>query len=620
VALTTKYRTDIDGLRAVSILAVMCFHFGLPAFGGYVGVDVFFVISGYVITLSLLGDLVAGKFSILAFYERRVRRIFPALIFTFILCWLAAWLLFLPADFLDFSNSLLSSATFVSNIYFWKNSGYFDTSAQLRPLLHTWSLSVEEQFYVFMPIAVYLTHRFLRARWLLAFVPVLLASFALSAFATYTAPTANFFVLPTRAWELLLGALLVFAHLPAARGRIAEALALCGAALIAFAIVAYSDATPFPGVSALAPCVGAVLLIYAGTHAQTSVGRLLTLPPIVFIGKISYSLYLVHWSIIVFTRHATLREPTDLQIVLIAVASFALATFSWAVIERPFRWPKKRIPRARLLFGGAGAMALAALVGATGVLLHGIPGRLSGPVQQAQIDPDTWMTGVCFLLDDQDYRAWNADRCRRTSGYGENALLWGDSFAAHYVPGLIANADNLTANVFQYTAAGCPPVLSYYSYARPNCQKFNAHVLEIIPRYDIKTVVMAARWLDMRQRGLDTLAATIASLKAAGVDVWVIGQSTEFLTDVATIAHKNGGTGSTDMWPLAFDRGLNEKVRQAAAGATFVDPLSHLCSGKECLYRSGGHLIYADSAHFSDLGSAQAVLAYFPLMRRERTP
>ena len=470
MALTTKYRTDIDGLRAVSILAVMCFHFGLPAFGGYVGVDVFFVISGYVITLSLLGDLVAGKFSILAFYERRVRRIFPALIFTFILCWLAAWLLFLPADFVDFSNSLLSSATFVSNIYFWKNSGYFDTSAQLRPLLHTWSLSVEEQFYVFMPIAVYLTHRFLRARWLLAFVPVLLASFALSAFATYTAPTANFFVLPTRAWELLLGALLVFAHLPAARGRIAEALALCGAALIAFAIVAYSDATPFPGVSALAPCVGAVLLIYAGTHAQTSVGRLLTLPPIVFIGKISYSLYLVHWSIIVFTRHATLREPTDLQIVLIAVASFALATFSWAVIERPFRWPKKRIPRARLLFGGAGAMALAALVGATGVLLHGIPGRLSGPVQQAQIDPDTWMTGVCFLLDDQDYRAWNADRCRRTSGYGENALLWGDSFAAHYVPGLIANADNLTANVFQYTAAGCPPVLSYYSYARPNCQ------------------------------------------------------------------------------------------------------------------------------------------------------
>jgi len=620
VALTTKYRTDIDGLRAVSILAVMCFHFGLPAFGGYVGVDVFFVISGYVITLSLLGDLVAGKFSILAFYERRVRRIFPALIFTFILCWLAAWLLFLPADFVDFSNSLLSSATFVSNIYFWKNSGYFDTSAQLRPLLHTWSLSVEEQFYVFMPIAVYLTHRFLRARWLLAFVPVLLASFALSAFATYTAPTANFFVLPTRAWELLLGALLVFAHLPAARGRIAEALALCGAALIAFAIVAYSDATPFPGVSALAPCVGAVLLIYAGTHAQTSVGRLLTLPPIVFIGKISYSLYLVHWSIIVFTRHATLREPTDLQIVLIAVASFALATFSWAAIERPFRWPKKRIPRARLLFGGAGAMALAALVGATGVLPHGIPGRLSGPVQQAQIDPDTWMTGVCFLLDDQDYRAWNADRCRRTSGYGENALLWGDSFAAHYVPGLIANADNLTANVFQYTAAGCPPVLSYYSYARPNCQKFNAHVLEIIPRYDIKTVVMAARWLDMRQRGLDTLAATIASLKAAGVDVWVIGQSTEFLTDVATIAHKNGGTGSTDMWPLAFDRGLNEKVRQAAAGATFVDPLSHLCSGKECLYRSGGHLIYADSAHFSDLGSAQAVLAYFPLMRRERTP
>src|SRR5262249_22507295 len=350
--------------------------------------------------------------------------------------------------------------------------------------------------------------------------------------------------------------------------------------------------------------------------AQTSVGRLLTLPPMVFIGRISYSLYLVHWPIIVFTRHAELREPTDLQIVLIAVASFALATFSWAVIERPFRWPKKRILRARLLLGGAGAMVLAALVGAADVLRHGMPGGLSGPVQQAQIEQGPWMPGVCFLLGDPDHRAWNADSCRRTSGHRENALLWGDSFAAHYAPGLIANADNITANVFQYTAAGCPPVLSYYSYARPNCQKFNAHVLEIIRRYDIKAVVMAARWRDMRQRGLGGLTATIASLKAAGVDVWVIGQSTEFLTDVAKIAHKNGTSGA-DVWPLAFDRGLNEKVRQAAAGATFVDPLSHLCSGDECLYRSGGHLIYFDNEHFSDLGSARAVLAYFPLMRRE---
>jgi len=229
--------------------------------------------------------------------------------------------------------------------------------------------------------------------------------------------------------------------------------------------------------------------------------------------------------------------------VLIAVVSFALATFSWAVIERPFRPPKKRIPRARLLFGGAGTMGLAALVGAADVLLA--PGRFSGSVQQAQIDRDTWMTGVCFLLGDPDYRA-NADRCRRTSGHRENALMWGDSSAVHYAPGLIANADNLTANVFQYTAAGCPPVLSYYSYARPNCQKFNAHVLEIIRRYDIKTVVMAARWLDKPPVRLRGLAATIASLKAAGVDVWVIGQSTECLTDVATIAHKNGGNGGAD--------------------------------------------------------------------------
>jgi peptidoglycan/LPS O-acetylase OafA/YrhL len=618
--MTSKYRADIDGLRAVSVLAVMGFHFGLAAFGGgFIGVDVFFVISGYVITLSLLGDLAAGRFSILAFYERRVRRIFPALIFTFALSWLAAWLLLLPSHFLDFSNSLLSSATFVSNLYFWKNSGYFDNSAQLRPLLHTWSLSVEEQFYLFMPVAVYLIHRYLKMRWALLLVPALLASFALSVFATYTAPTANFFLLPTRAWELLVGAMLAFAHLPAARGRIADGLALAGIGLIAFSVVFYSDATPIPGVGALAPCLGAALLIYTGMHAQTYVGRFLMLGPMVFIGKISYSLYLVHWPIIVFARHAALREPTNLQLVLIALASVGLATFSWAYVERPFRWPKKPVPRAQLLWGGAGAMAFAALIGAAGVLSQGIPGRFGAGVKEAQVEQGTWKTGVCFLLGDPDYRAWNADACRRTSGKAQNALLWGDSFAAHYAPGLVANTSNLTANFFQYTAAGCPPILSYYSYARPHCQAFNAHVFSIIRTHDIKTVVLSARWRDMRTRGFGGLADTIAALKNAGVDVWVIGQSTEFLTDVSAIAQRNGQSGGADAWPLAFDRGLNTKLRQAATGATFVDPLDFLCKGEDCTYSRQGQLIYADYGHFSPMGSARAVLDYFPLIQRTGT-
>ena len=221
----------------------------------------------------------------------------------------------------------------------------------------------------------------------------------------------------------------------------------------------------------------------------------------------------------------------------------------------------------------------------------GFRGVSAGRSRRRKIEQGTWKTGVCFLLGDPDYRAWNADACRRTSGKAQNALLSGNSFAAHYAPGLVANTSNLTANFFQYTAAGCPPILSYYSYARPHCQAFNAHVFSIIRTQDIKTVVLSARWRDMRTRGFGGLADTIAALKSAGVDVWVIGQSTEFLTDVSAIAQRNGRTSSgADAWPLAFDRGLNGKIREAAVGATFVDPLDYLCTGEDCNYRRHGSI------------------------------
>jgi peptidoglycan/LPS O-acetylase OafA/YrhL len=198
-----SYRRDIDGLRAIAVLAVVFFHCGLPiASGGYVGVDMFFVISGYVIALTLLRDLEAGRFSIRRFYEKRIRRIFPALIFVLAVCWIAAWILLLPDDFFDFSRSMLTSALSVSNFYFWRTSGYFETSALLRPLLHTWSQSVEEQFYLIAPAALWFCYRFFNARFSLLFAPAALLSLGLSIYATDTAPTANLVLGPTRAWEL----------------------------------------------------------------------------------------------------------------------------------------------------------------------------------------------------------------------------------------------------------------------------------------------------------------------------------------------------------------------------------------------------------------------------------
>jgi hypothetical protein len=236
----------------------------------------------------------------------------------------------------------------------------------------------------------------------------------------------------------------------------------------------------------------------------------------------------------------------------------------------------------------------------------------------AEDKADHWKTGTCFLLNDPDYRQWDAKACTRTTGAPQNALLWGDSFAAHYVPGILENAGIMSANVMQYTAAGCPPVLDYYSYARPRCQEFNRHALEIIKQYDIKTVILSSRWADLESRGLEMVRSTIEALTKAHVDVWLLGQSTEFATDVWVIDYRKGrGANGVDAWPLAFDRDINSRLRGFSGAAHFIDPLDYLCHEQTCAYRDKGELLYADYGHFSTLGSSRAVRAYFPLYRRE---
>ena len=610
----TVYRADIDGLRAISVLGVLFFHVGIPGFsGGYVGVDVFFVISGYVITLRLAEDLKAGEFSILSFYERRIRRLFPALICVLAACWIAALVLFSASYFDDFSKSLRASALFVSNIYFWRASGYFDNSALLRPLLHTWSLSVEEQFYLVMPIAMFLAYRFLRKRLTETFAVVAMLSLALSIFAGDTAPTANFYLLPTRAWELLLGTLLATSgRLPYSRG-LAEGVGIAGLALVLAPIHLYDEATPFPGLTALPSCLGAVLLIYSGGSGPTLAKRLLSFTPLVFIGLISYSLYLIHWPMIVFTRYATLQEPTSFGAVAIIASSVALAFLSWRFVERPLRHQRKGVPRSRVIAGGAVSMGLVALLGAA-PMVYG-PTLMAGAAQSTEPKADTWRTGKCFLMSGADLANWTAEACALSPGKSENVLLWGDSFAAHYVPGLIANAPDATVNFIQYTAAGCPPVLSYYSYARPHCRDFNQNVSKLIKDHDIKAVVLAARWRDIQQRGLQLVGETIDMLTKAGVEVWLVGQSPEFIVAVQTVA-LNSRAAANGAWDLAFDPRINDRLRGYSGPAHFIDPLSALCSERRCRFRDGEQFLFADYGHFSGLGSARAVRAYFPYIRR----
>lgn len=624
-----KYRPEIDGLRTIAVLPVVFFHSGISGFsGGFVGVDIFFVISGFLITSIIENDLKNRRFSIVQFYERRARRILPALFFYLVLTTLFAALLFLPSFFIDYSRSLASVALFVSNFYFWKYSGYFENSALLRPLLHTWSLAVEEQFYIFMPIAMWLLYRWLGRFRLAIFALVAAASFALSVYATEVAPTANFFLLPTRCWELLIGALLaIWGRRSALTGLGNHLLAIAGLLAIAYAVVAYSEATPFPGLSAALPCVGALVLIFTGGAKHSIVGRLLSTRPFVFTGQISYSLYLAHWPIAVFLRYVTLREPGALDAIFIVVSSYMLAACSWWFVERPFRG-KAIISSRGSVFASAFAGLFATLIVAYGtVAANGFPNRF--PAFEAQAEGlrvreeqaiaagenRTWRNDTCFFENGDAYKGWKAENCRLTQGSGDAALLWGDSYAAHYVPGIVANADRTSLQIYEYTYAGCPPVLAYYSYARPSCQQFNRNALDLIKSLNVKHVILSGRWVDLRLRGLDLLQGTISTLKAEGLDVTVIGQSPMFVTDVRVIGFEKATLGaSSSSWPTVIEPEFNEKLKSAANGATFVDPIAILCANRNCPYIIDKKYVYFDSGHFSDFGSAFAARLYFPFI------
>ncbi len=300
-----RYRADVDGLRTIAVVPVVLFHAGMPFFsGGFVGVDVFFVISGYLITNLILNDLDRGGFSIANFYQRRIRRIFPALAVVFAFCLAAGFALLTPEDYAGLGRSIVASSAFASNIYFWRSTNYFAPDSDAEPLLHTWSLSVEEQYYVFYPLLLLVLAR-LRwppARWLIGIVVVSLIAATLLVFYK---PSATFYLLPTRAWELMIGGVVAIADNDLQRGRLTRTLAgLAGLAAILLPVLLYTSRTPFPGLAALPPTIGAALIIWSGGAPLTPVARLLSSRPFVLVGQASYSLYLWHFPLLAFAAYA----------------------------------------------------------------------------------------------------------------------------------------------------------------------------------------------------------------------------------------------------------------------------------------------------------------------------
>ena len=336
-----QYRAEIDGLRAVAVLPVILFHAGFEIFGGgFVGVDVFFVISGYLITSIIWSDMKEGTFSLTGFYERRARRILPALFFIMAVCIPFAWMLLFPRDLLEFTNSLVAVSTFWSNFFFWRESGYFATSAELKPLLHTWSLAVEEQYYIFFPLFLLLVARLGKERILLILSLVGVVSLGMANVAAYTLADAAFFLPQHRVWEIIMGALVALSLDGKHENRLAmptnQGLSLLGAILIAYSVFWFDESTPVPSLYTLIPTGGAVLIILFA-QKDTFVNRVLSNKLLVGIGLISYSAYLWHQPIFAYARYYTEFNLSPVTMVALSVAPLPLAYLTWKYVERPFR-------------------------------------------------------------------------------------------------------------------------------------------------------------------------------------------------------------------------------------------------------------------------------------------
>lgn len=580
-----RYRREIDGLRAVAVVPVVLFHGGFELFGGgFVGVDIFFVISGYLITSILIDELAAGKLSILRFYERRARRILPALFTVMAVCIPFAWVMMLPNRFKDFAESLIAVVFFGSNFLFWRESGYFEPAVDLKPLLHTWSLAVEEQFYLLFPLLLAGLWRFGRGRvfWVLAGIAGL--SLAVSEVGWRYAQTPNFYLAPSRAWELLAGSLCAFV-LTARSQPAHNMLSAVGLLLIIGSIFWYDERTPFPSVYALVPVGGTVLVVLFG-GAGTLVARLLSGAGFVGIGLISYSAYLWHQPIFAFARIGGVDPKNGPVMAGLAVAAFGLAWLTWFCVEQPFRTRAVVATRRQVFIASGCAGLVFVLIGAAGHLSNGFDARLTmterAILRYADYPTDMpYRKRSCMLMPDQDAGGFD-DRCWR----GATALLIGDSHAAGFAAGL---RDHPEIGVL--TAGACPPVVDYPIFQLPGCDGINAFRLNLIAQTRPEVVYILAAWPEYWYRPgfRAAFGRMLDRVTASGSRTVVIGGLPTFTPNLPELVLKQqtplvaGAVVRTD---LAEVRKVNDGVRQAALarGARFVDPLPLLCpDGDACL-------------------------------------
>ena len=606
-----NYRAEIDGLRALAVLPVILFHAGFEWFsGGFVGVDVFFVISGYLITTIIISEMDEGKFSIVNFYERRARRILPALFFVMAVCLPFAWLWMSPSDLKAFGQSLVAVSTFSSNIFFWQETGYFDTATELKPLLHHWSLAVEEQYYILFPVFLLLTWR-LGIKWVLMLLSlVFIVSLGVAHWAAFNRPSAAFYLLPTRGWELLVGVFIAFylKYNPYLKSyAVNQILSLLGFGMLVYSIAVFDENTPFPSLYALVPTVGTGLLIISAVQ-NTIVRRLLSLKPIVGIGLISYSAYLWHQPLLAFSKYRLLGEVSYFLLFILCITSLIMAWFSWRYVEKPFRDKKETSRKFIYRFSLVGMIGFILV----GIYLHASNGNINRLTENQRLLFGNFINASSYVVKRHQsiiLKEFDSNKDKK------NVLIIGDSYAEDLTNAVFEAGLDSKFNFSGYLIPGvCGILFVEYElleqYVQADCKSkphfYDEHLLSLIAQAD--QVWLASRWPEF---SVKFMRRSIEKIKKYNESVLVFGSKNFGSVSAAWFnlnEEENWQVGNDELGKENFIEldELNNSIKEEVllAGGKFINSQEVICDGAiHCPNFRNYDLISHDGGHLTPYGA-----------------
>ncbi|MCA0433079.1 MAG: acyltransferase [Proteobacteria bacterium] len=601
-----KRRNDIDGLRALAVLSITIFHINpnvLP--GGFLGVDVFFVISGFLISGQIYKQYLEGSFSLLDFYARRMRRLFPALFVLLSIVALVSWFLLLPPEMAAFSNSLSASVLQIANVYFYWNVDYF-ASDTVAPLLHIWSLSVEEQFYLFMPLILTLLISLSPGRVVLFLSVIAVLSLCLAEYWIYVERSdLAFYMVASRVWEFMAGAIVATLSRTNLDYRLRNLFIAVSVLVLLVAFALYREDIHFPGVGALAPVLGTAAILYAGRDSNVLASRLLGLPPLAYLGRISYSVYLYHWPIIIFYELLVSSDLTYLEQAGLMVASLACGAVSYHAVERPagrlFATGRPEVPLV------TGVFAMVALAGAGIFVLanNGMPSRFPDSINRiasyAKYSTAGWRARKCYLISQsRNLAEFSEEECVKTAPGKLNILLIGDSHASHYY---LALKDLLPeANVSQISAIGCRPLVGVPM--RNLCGRlFRKAFVDIIPRRKFDVIFVSARWQDQDDR---RMPETITYLQQFAPKVVLIGPSIRYDVSFPRLLATSHILGAEIPERQSRQREVSKidsDIRRVLPERNYVSAYAVQCPSGRCLTEVDGVPILFDKSHLTYEGS-----------------